>query len=1268
MNAGLQCLINMPSICQHFFENMSLPIKSTQEVNLSTPFRDLLFEVWGRRRTDFRPVTFKDSLASKYSQFEGFRQHDCQEFLALLLNSLHEELNLKKPGSHTAYDNSRGDGRYHNRGDIGAASGHNGATNSNIGAPMEEELDEDELRKIEHKNQDEQPTSLVTSSVLVDSADMESESVVDSFAQKLSSSSILPPDSSQRNDKISQSFDCGGFTSGEALRSWSNKKQLNEDIFDERQDSPSNVMKKMKLDDGCCDVSMSPRGTDFGMDLVKDKDSAMFNKESFMGCHESMMGGATGNKKGSAVQDESKLVWDKYLDENQSIIAQTFQGQFRSTICCAFCYHKSVTYEPFMYLPVPLPHALERQVTVLFVPPNVNESRRHLLVTVNKHGTVTDVRKQLMSMLNDPHLNNSSAELVLAVGGKRKYTSSYGSVERILEDTNKLMHVPESSFFYAFKIFNTDDETHCNPDGTHLNGDAASLGDNSGLTVQSVGGATGTGVHGGRGERDDACRDEEDVERRDDNQGEEHGENDVTRQPEERSVEVAKWKQCCICLDDRFISDVRVHNKCGAALCHTCFDRTVETNSAAPSAGGFGYGDMDGTGQTDIDQTLGAFEDYDAYTGPTYGPEPCSQTSSSSTMTPDVSVGTEADSMAVDSDPQTPVPPENSQSSEDLPSGDVIEMGDVAVPGDTGVNSSEERGGTADKSTAPIRCPMCNSLSDEADFVCFGKESEGVVRSARLMMMTVVYRVNSDEARTSFGGMTSSYISSCFDPIDWPRMMYVFDNISTDDLRTRIRKEMLPLSFAPDEQFKLFRTENCGTKCSRCYKSSCDCSLIETGSASCDFIPGDTICVELTLEEGASVDSLVSKFSPVEEHESMSERRPKNAKLSLMECVEAFTAGEVLDENNPWWCPQCQANRSATKQIQLWRMPETLVIYLKRFYFDNLTSYKLENVVECPETLDLRSICSDNGKQQEIDRSAKDTSVADFDNGGAKKGSNGNELDSSFVNCNSEGSRRSNLYQLQSCVCHVGNANAGHYTAYARNPLSGLWYYFNDETVSLKEPKYDDSPEIYILFYQRRDRTYHLDVPSNLESFLPAPTDDTMAGSLTVATLSERDGGSSTEAANDTLQKTYSQSSVSGNSTNNLAVERLVTSSHRPDLALSSSSSGFGGNSTQLVRVEEETESMTSSVTTNTTLANQGQDGGEEARDDQEGEGLRVAGDTYKLMQPHAQASLDVSSSSFCDYGRHAWPPPTGTPSPPSPSGGNDYKCGGSGGDVFFIP
>lgn len=82
--------------------------------------------------------------------------------------------------------------------------------------------------------------------------------------------------------------------------------------------------------------------------------------------------------------------WEKHLAANQSTIADTFLGQFKSTviraIClpvllrvyfifynqyflgvfqvvCSECKHVSVTYEPFMYLSVPLPHAMERQIS-----------------------------------------------------------------------------------------------------------------------------------------------------------------------------------------------------------------------------------------------------------------------------------------------------------------------------------------------------------------------------------------------------------------------------------------------------------------------------------------------------------------------------------------------------------------------------------------------------------------------------------------------------------------------------------------------------------------------------------------------------------------------------------------------------------------------------------------------------------------------------------------------------------------------------------------
>ena len=108
------------------------------------------------------------------------------------------------------------------------------------------------------------------------------------------------------------------------------------------------------------------------------------------------------------------------------------------------------------------------------------------------------------------------------------------------------MHVPESSLFYAFKIFNHDDEARIEAASTERNYDTQVSGGSFGSIGGEVGGyQRGTqlgfgSASGGAGDSrmgmTQACRDD-DVERRDDNQGEEHGENDVSRQPEERSVE-----------------------------------------------------------------------------------------------------------------------------------------------------------------------------------------------------------------------------------------------------------------------------------------------------------------------------------------------------------------------------------------------------------------------------------------------------------------------------------------------------------------------------------------------------------------------------------------------------------------------------------------------------------------------------------------------------------------------------------------------------------
>uniref|UniRef100_A0A182PRW5 ubiquitinyl hydrolase 1 n=1 Tax=Anopheles epiroticus TaxID=199890 RepID=A0A182PRW5_9DIPT len=68
-------------------------------------------------------------------------------------------------------------------------------------------------------------------------------------------------------------------------------------------------------------------------------------------------------------------------------------------------------------------------------------------------------------------------------------------------------------------------------------------------------------------------------------------------------------------------------------------------------------------------------------------------------------------------------------------------------------------------------------------------------------------------------------------------------------------------------------------------------------------------------------------------------------------------------------------------------------------------------------------------------------------------------------------------YQLYAAVCHSGMLNGGHYISYAANP-NGSWYCYNDS--SCREiptrPKIDPSTA-YLLFYERRDLDYEPYLP-----------------------------------------------------------------------------------------------------------------------------------------------------------------------------------------------
>jgi ubiquitin carboxyl-terminal hydrolase 8 len=60
--------------------------------------------------------------------------------------------------------------------------------------------------------------------------------------------------------------------------------------------------------------------------------------------------------EGDGTNDEvnAMVAWERYLLRNKSVVVDVFQGQLRNTLVCSQCSHKSVKFDPFMYLSLPI--------------------------------------------------------------------------------------------------------------------------------------------------------------------------------------------------------------------------------------------------------------------------------------------------------------------------------------------------------------------------------------------------------------------------------------------------------------------------------------------------------------------------------------------------------------------------------------------------------------------------------------------------------------------------------------------------------------------------------------------------------------------------------------------------------------------------------------------------------------------------------------------------------------------------------------------------
>eukprot|EP01006_Ploeotia_vitrea_P021237 TRINITY_DN53592_c0_g1_i1.p1 TRINITY_DN53592_c0_g1~~TRINITY_DN53592_c0_g1_i1.p1 ORF type:complete len:981 (+),score=58.94 TRINITY_DN53592_c0_g1_i1:22-2943(+) len=99
----------------------------------------------------------------------------------------------------------------------------------------------------------------------------------------------------------------------------------------------------------------------------------------------------------------AKEAWENHLKRNQSIVVDLFQGQLKSTLQCPddACGKISITFDPFMYLSLPVQQSVEKHTTVdvIYVPhTNPTSSTVKCRFSLLDTSSLSDLRKKLGDM------------------------------------------------------------------------------------------------------------------------------------------------------------------------------------------------------------------------------------------------------------------------------------------------------------------------------------------------------------------------------------------------------------------------------------------------------------------------------------------------------------------------------------------------------------------------------------------------------------------------------------------------------------------------------------------------------------------------------------------------------------------------------------------------------------------------------------------------------------------------------------------------------
>eukprot|EP00057_Strongylocentrotus_purpuratus_P023857 XP_011678331.1 PREDICTED: uncharacterized protein LOC583829 [Strongylocentrotus purpuratus] len=690
-------------------------------------------------------------------------------------------------------------------------------------------------------------------------------------------------------------------------------------------------------------------------------------------------------EKGMMMKErEGEMEWDMHLHRNQSVVIDTFQGQFKSTVVCAVCGHVSIMFEPFMYLSVPLPRAMDKQLIVTIISSQGHLPTRHL-VTLNRFDSVRELRQALKFIISGINGGEEEERDVIIAEVLDHHVSKF------LEDGIQLRYVNDCyRLLYAFEVSGNARErlysSLCPEQGdatgiaqTQSNFDLY-MNEHSNMSSQSDDVITHMG--------------------------------DAT--PPSYQAVTSSW-------DIEVTTTTDELSGIGGMVQPPDISSTSGLDSAYPSKT-MPY-------QSDVFTNISYFSPSDStncegsssFEGTLADSTDAAEKSSSLEAVHGSSSGVElwADSQSesipwVARQPEDIVPANSPTSGviaswkscaiclEELPPHQLLThqpCGGVlcAICMERAVKHYGDQ---------TVNCPVCRQEIDPAtDYVAMaGASTPNLMK--RVLLLSVTFRNDTEED----GVLRLNLLGH-------PRVLYSLNEVSGEELFSQV-ESVMPVH-AP---FSLVLSDSQGLSCSRCsFDLHCSgCQLVREVDITLNSDDHLTVVYHNLPSE------IVDSTSRVCEDQSVGDFQGSEP-ITLRDCFQAFTESETLDEHNPWFCPECKKPQPASKTISVCRFPDTLIVYLKRFVFHQAMSTKLDNKVLFPvEDMDVGEYMGVATPQEDL------------------------------------------VYDLQGAVSHFGGVNAGHYTAFVKNPWSGQWQYCNDETVSHQEPLEQDASNVYILFYSRK--------------------------------------------------------------------------------------------------------------------------------------------------------------------------------------------------------